>query len=530
MLLHAGQKSCSTDDKEYITQTLNQRMKWFSPMRWRNSDKMSGESKAEGLSVVQEFKKTDFEKIFNPRGVAVVGASSDPSKFGFIFYYGLKEAGANVYPVNPKEREILGDKVYPTVDQIPYEVDYALISIPADKVPKVIKDCGKKGVKAVGIFTAGYSENGTEDGRKRERELAEVAKRNAVRVIGPNCIGICCPKGRLVFFPGLPIVPGDVTFLSQSGGHAEEFSYKAEGWGIRFSKIVSFGNACDVTCEELLEYLGEDPETKIIGVYIEGTKNGRKFFEVLKRVAKQKPVVIWKGGETEAGVRATVSHTGSLAGSPSVWDAVIRQAGAIKVGDFEEFMDTICALEYLPVPRGRRAAIIGAGGGAAVSATDICEKNYLKVVPFSEETRKKLDAIIPPLGTNVKNPIDLSYFLVFNFSLMKDCVEIVAADPNIDILIAHISHLDMLIRLASTMMIEDAIFPTLIEIKKAMRRFPEKPAALVLSPSASLDVEMEKIKLREKLVNERFCVYPTMARAAKALANLAYLREVREMR
>ncbi|TDA33776.1 MAG: acetyl-CoA synthetase, partial [Hadesarchaea archaeon] len=308
----------------------------------------------------------DFDRVFHPRGVAVVGASSNPSKFGFIFYYGLKNSGAPVYPVNPNEREVLGDKCYPTVDAIPHQVDYAVISIPAPSVPKVIEDCGRKGVKAVSIYTAGYGEEGTEEGRRRERELAETARRSGVRVIGPNCIGIYCPKGRLSFFAGLPLLEGEVGFLSQSGGHAEELAYKAENWGVRFSKIVSFGNACDVTPEELLEYLGEDPDTRIIGMYIEGSRNGRRFFEVLRRVAARKPVVVWKGGETEAGARAVASHTGSLAGSVQVWRAALRQAGALQVEDFEEMVDVLSALRYLPLPKGRRVAVVGAGGGAGV--------------------------------------------------------------------------------------------------------------------------------------------------------------------
>ncbi len=470
----------------------------------------------------------DFDRVFNPRGIAVVGASNNPSKFGFIFYYGLKNSGGTVYPVNPKEKEVLGDKAYPSVDRIPYEVDYAVISIPAKGVPKVVEDCGKKGVKAVSIYTAGYSEEGTEEGKRREKELAEVAKRSRVRVIGPNCIGIYCPKGKLSFFAGLPLLSGDVAFLSQSGGHAEEFAYKAENWGIRFSKIVSFGNSCDVTCEELLEYLGEDPETKIIGIYIEGSKNGRKFFETLKEVAKKKPVVVWKGGETEAGVRAVASHTGSLAGSPLIWSAMIRQAGAVKVEDFEELADTICAFKYLPLPRGRRVAVVGAGGGAGVASTDVCEKNGLKVVPLREETRKKLGEIVPPLGTSVKNPVDLSYFVLFDFSMMKDCVEIVMEDPDVDMVIVHVSHFDMMMKALPTM--EEIVFKTLMEIKEVVKKFPEKPIAVVLSPESDFDLEIEKVKLRERLVREGLCVFASTVRAARALSNLAFLREARDRR
>lgn len=476
----------------------------------------------------ERMERGDFDLVFRPRGVAVVGASNNPSKFGFIFYYGLKNSGATVYPVNPKEEEVLGDKAYPTVDAIPHPVDYAVISIPAASVPKVIEDCGRKGVKAVSIYTAGYGEEGTEEGRRRERELAETARRSGVRVIGPNCIGVYCPKGRLSFFAGLPLWEGDVAFLSQSGGHAEEFAYKAENWGIGFSKIVSFGNSCDVTCEELLEYLEEDPDTKIIGMYVEGAKNGRKFFEVLKRTAAKKPVVVWKGGETEAGARAVASHTGSLAGSAQVWRAAIRQAGAIQVEDFEEMADVISALRLLPLPKGRRVAVVGAGGGAGVASTDACEKNGLRVAPLQEETMRKLERVVPPLGTSVKNPVDLSYFVLFNFSLMEECVKILAADPGIDMLIAHVSHLDMMMKALPTP--EEEVLRVLARIKKDMEEFPEKPLAVVLAVESDFEVQKKKVEVRERLVKSGMCVFPTTARAARALSHLAFLREVREKR
>jgi acyl-CoA synthetase (NDP forming) len=470
----------------------------------------------------------DFDRVFHPRGVAVVGASSNPSKFGFIFYYGLKNSGAPVYPVNPNEREVLGDKCYPTVDAIPHQVDYAVISIPAPSVPKVIEDCGRKGVKAVSIYTAGYGEEGTEEGRRRERELAETARRSGVRVIGPNCIGIYCPRGRLSFFAGLPLLEGEVGFLSQSGGHAEELAYKAENWGVRFSKIVSFGNACDVTPEELLEYLGEDPDTRIIGMYIEGSRNGRRFFEVLRRVAARKPVVVWKGGETEAGARAVASHTGSLAGSAQVWRAALRQAGALQVEDFEEMVDVLSALRYLHLPRGRRVAVVGAGGGAGVASTDACERNGLKVAPLREETMERLGRVVPPLGTSVRNPVDLSYFALFNFSLMEECVEILASDPGVDAIIAHVSHLDMMMKALPTP--EEEVLRVLARVKERMEAFPDKPLALVLAVESDFEVQKRKVEMRERLVRSGMCVFPTTARAARALSHLATLRELRERR
>ncbi|VUT24841.1 MAG: Succinyl-CoA ligase [ADP-forming] subunit alpha [Candidatus Methanolliviera sp. GoM_asphalt] len=465
---------------------------------------------------------SEFDRIFHPRGVAVVGVSSDPTKYGNMFFSGLIEADSNVYPVNLKEKEILGREAYPSIKDIPHDVDYAVISIPASGVPKVIEDCGKKGVKAVTIYTAEYSESGTKEGIKREKELVDAAKKANVRIIGPNCIGICCPSGRLSFFPGTPKEEGDVGFICQSGGHAEEFAYEAESWGITFSKIISYGNACDVNCEELLAYLAEDPETKIIGIYVEGVKDGRRFIDTLKDAASQKPIVVWKGGITKGGSRAVASHTGSLAGSPEIWSAVIKQSGAIMVNDRDEFADTLSAIRYLSRPSGERVGIVGTGGGASVASTDLCEMNGLSVPLLEEKTMEELGKIVPPLGTSVKNPVDLSYFLMQNFSLLEECTELVAGDPNVDILIVHIGHLGRMVKFRPSDI--EIIFEALIDTKEMMAdKFPKKPLVVILHPAGSMNVEIEKVKLKKRLVEEGICVYPSISRAARALSNLASL-------
>ncbi len=459
------------------------------------------------------------DRIFNPRGVALVGASNDVRKFGNIFFSALLETGANVYPVNLKKKKILDRNAYPSVKDIPYDVDYAIISIPLQGIPEVIEDCGKKGVKGVSIYTAGYGETGTEEGKKREEELAETAKKANVRIIGPNCLGICSPTGKLVFLPGIPMERGDVGFISQSGGHAEEFAYEAGSWGIRPSRIVSYGNGCDVSCEELLDYLVEDPETKVIGIYIEGVEDGRNFLNTLKEATKRKPVVVWKGGVTEGGGKAAASHTGSLAGSSKVWEAAIKQSGAIMVNDRDELADQISAIKYLIRPKGRRVGIVGAGGGASVASTDVCEMSGLEVPVLEEETMRKLRGMIPPMGTSVKNPVDISYFLIFDFPLLKECTEIVAGDEKVDIIVAHVSHFDVMVK--SIASIVEVIFETLVETKEIVDGY-KKPMAVVLQPGGSTDIEMEKVKLRKRLVEEGMCVFPSIYRAAKSLANLAF--------
>jgi acyl-CoA synthetase (NDP forming) len=457
------------------------------------------------------------DRIFNPRGVAVVGASNSVIKFGNIFLRGLIEAGADVYPVNLREKVILGLDAYPSVKDIPHRVDYAIISIPPEGLLQVIEDCGEKGVKGASIYTAGYRETGTEEGKKREEALAEMAKKADVRIIGPNCLGICAPAGKLIFLPGISMEEGDVGFISQSGGHAEEFAYEAESWGLRPSKIISYGNGCDVSCEEFLDYLAGDPETNIIGIYIEGVEDGKIFLNALKEATKRKPVVVWKGGVTERGGKAAASHTGSLAGSSRVWEAAIKQSGAISVRDRDELLDLISAIKYLIRPKGRRVAIVGAGGGASVASTDICEMSGLEVSTLEDKTMRELSKIIPPMGTSVKNPVDISYFLIFDFALLKECAEVVARDENVDMIVAHVSHFDVMAKYIP-FAVED-IFKTLIDTKE-IADGSEKPLAVVFQPEGSPDIEEEKLKLRRRLVDEGMCVFPSIYRAARALANL----------
>ncbi len=354
-------------------------------------------------------KLAEFEPIFFPKTHAVIGASNSMTKFGGRFIrtqinFGYK---GKFFPVNRDEPEIFGMKAYPRVTDIPEPVDFATILVPAPIVPQVLEECLAKGVKGAQIITAGFSER-DEEGIKLEKAIAATAKKG-IRVIGPNCFGIYCPRGGLTIPPGenLSKESGSVACISQSGGYGIRIPRRADGLGIRYSKLVSYGNSVDINECDLLEYFYEDPETKIITGYIEGVKDGPRFFELLKKVCKEKPVIIWKGGLTEGGARAVKSHTASLSGQAQVWDALFKQTGAVAVNGIDELMDTTMAFLKLPPIKGREFCVVGGGGGIGVAAADACEKAGLPLPVFPRELQQKLLGIVPAQGASVRNPVDV---------------------------------------------------------------------------------------------------------------------------
>ena len=385
----------------------------------------------------------ELDTMFYPRSVAVVGASASPirvwpirSPGGAGFVSRLRKAGfpGDIYPVNPKVTEVQGLKAYPNVKSIPAPVDLVIVAVPAPRVPEVLEDCITAGVKNVHIFSSGFSETGEEKGRQLEEKITEITQRGGLRVVGPNCMGVYVPTSLLAGWGPKPAGSGPVAFLSQSGGHGEFLIRYAQGLGIRFSKVVSFGNACGLQVLDFLEYLAEDPETGIITMYLEGIKDGNRVTQLIKTINRTKPVIIWKGGLTDSGSRAVVSHTGSLAGEERVWEAFFTQTGAIRVNSLEEIVDVVMALLYLAPPRGRRTLLVGGGGGNSVELADICSREGLEVPPLSHETRRRLAKFIPLAGNSIRNPLDV-WPVLENVDLLRRSVELAVADPVINLVI-----------------------------------------------------------------------------------------------
>lgn len=348
-----------------------------------------------------------FDFFFCPQSVAVIGASRNEEKLGHgvlknLLQYGYK---GKVYPINPKADEVLGLRAYPSVLDVPGEIDMAVVVVPAPIVARVLEECGQKGVQGVVIITAGFREVGGQ-GLKEEKRLAEIASRYGMRIIGPNCLGLIDTLCSLnaTFSPSMP-KRGDIAIMSQSGALLVAILDWAVAQEVGFSRVVSLGNKADVDEVDILEAWGEDPYSKVIAAYLEGVDDGRRFMEVARRVTPKMPVVVIKAGTTEAGARAVSSHTGSLAGSEKAYDAALRQSGIVRANSMEDLFDYAFAFSQQPLLQGNRIAIVTNGGGAGIMASDEVERVGLKMASLSRETIERLRERLPP-EANIYNPVD----------------------------------------------------------------------------------------------------------------------------
>lgn len=353
------------------------------------------------------------DRIFHPRAVAVVGVPSKPSPGRMMgFYASLLEAGfpeiGGLYPVNPKMDEIDGVRCYPTLLDTPDPVDHVISQVPAAVVPQLVDQCVAKKVRSIHFFTAGFSETGDKEMAATEQRMIEKLRNAGIRAIGPNCMGLYVPASRLAFMSGFPMESGNVFLLSQSGANAGEIVHELTARGIRFSKAVSYGNGSDLRANDFLDYAASDPETEVVAAYIEGVSDGRAFFEALERCARVKPVVVLKGGRTQSGSNAAHSHTGSLTGSIEVFDAVCRQTGAVRAETIDELHDLVVAASTNTRHiTGRGVALFGGGGGGfAVLSADAIDREGLTLPQMPQSAVDRMREYIPVAGSSVNNPID----------------------------------------------------------------------------------------------------------------------------
>ncbi len=458
--------------------------------------------------------KEALDKILMPGSVAVIGASTDPFKWGYMLLNAVKQSGfeGDIYPINPKADEIQGLRCYASVRDVPGDVDMALVVVPARFVPGVFEDMKAKGVKGAVVITSGFSETG-EEGRQMIRQILETAK-GSTRFIGPNCMGVTSSKARLsaLMIPFLH-ESGDVAFISQSGGYGLQLYLRASAMGVGIGKFVSSGNESDLKGWNYLEYFGQDDDTDIIAMYIEGLKEGRKWYEAAKRVTPSKPIVAIKVGVTEAGSKAAASHTGSIAGSDKIYDAAFRQAGVIRAYDAAEMFDFVKGLLYCPLPQGPNIGIVSNSGGVAVETADRLIENGLNVPTFSEEAQGEVMKLIPAFG-NPKNPVDLTATL--NMNSFLNVPDIVLKQPEI--------HGMITISLGTSII--KTMFPDVPEedlegmyewingtLLKTYKKY-DKPV-IVIDPAA--DVAGASAKILEK---EKVPVYTTPERAADVMGVL----------
>jgi acetyl coenzyme A synthetase (ADP forming)-like protein len=348
------------------------------------------------------------DSFFKPSSVAVIGASREQGKLGYEILRNILEAGfkGGLYPINPKADEILGLKCYRSVKDVPHEVELAIVVVPARLVPSVMSDCAEKGVKAAVVISGGFSEIGPA-GEELERQLVEISRRAGIRIIGPNCQGVISTSAGLCASWPLVKVRGHVSVISQSGTIGAALGCWASQEQVGIDKLVALGNKCDVDEIELLEYFAKDPQTKVIALYMEGVRDGRRFLEVARNAAREKPIVVLKGGRTRKGAEAVLSHTRSIAGSDAIFDLAFKQAGAIRVFDVEEMYDACKGFASLPLPAGPNVIIITSSGGSGILATDACEELGLNVIELPADVRHLLKEKLPQECV-LRNPLDLT--------------------------------------------------------------------------------------------------------------------------
>jgi len=469
------------------------------------------------------------DAIFHPRSVAVVGASPwsyGAGGAGAGYLLSLREMGCPaVYPVNPKHEEIEGFACYASLGDIDGPVDHVISALPARAVPRLVEDCIAKGVRTLHLFTAGFKETGEETLADAESDIAAAATRAGIRVLGPNCMGLYVPSAGLSFIMGFPTEPGPVAMISQSGTNAGEFVRGASRRGIRFSKVVSYGNAADIDESELLEYLAADAESEIISCYIEGVKDGRRFFKALKRAAAARPVIILKGGRTEAGQRAAKSHTGSLAGSAEVFSALCRQAGAFQVSNLEEMADLAVAFRFGAVPADNRVAVVAGGGGISVAAADEVDGAGLLCPALPEETQRRLLEFIPAAGSSVRNPIDA--FISFDPGKLGDTICVVGEADNIDAVIVQMDFTSPGFAMSPLTKGPDTAITALVDAIAEAGAASGKPSIIVSHEKLDVDTVRHTALFQENCWRAGMPVYPTAGRAAAATAALLRWKETR---
>lgn len=462
----------------------------------------------------------DLTRLFRPRSVAVAGASTNVDSAGQDYLNSLKAFGFQgpVYPINPKAEEIAGFRAYPSLAGVPGDVDLVISCLPAGAVLDLIGQCAERHVQFLHLFTGRFSETGDAAAAELEREIERQAKAAGVRILGPNGMGVYHPAGAIAFRPDLPRAGGSVAFLSQSGNNAVEVTIRGAARGLRFGKVANYGNGMDLTPGLLLSYLAGDPETEVIGAYVEGVADGRGFFEGLRAAAAKKTVIIHKAGRTGAGARSAASHTAALAGSVELWPAALSQAGAIEARNQEQLLDLMVGASLLrPGPRRRRVAVVGGGGGRSVQSADACEENGLDVVPLPAAVREQCRVRAPQLAEWVGNPVDQSILAGSGLS-SNGLLQLMLESGEYDLAIANVG--------------EDWFFGR-PEAGARLRHACERlasiaaqsaiPVAVVLGATENpIGWQRELVDaVREAFVVAGVAVYPSVERAAWTLGRLA---------
>jgi len=415
------------------------------------------------------------DKFFEPKSVVIIGASATPHKPGNDV---IKNILANEYPgrlylVNPRGGEILGIEVYPSIQELPKEIDLAIIILPAHLNPQAIRECASKGIKAVVLAAGGFSEVDGKGQALQEKTIAAV-RETGVRVIGPNTSGHTSTPHHFTssFFPLGKVPRGPISYLTQTGNfatHTMRYIMSAEHFGV--ARFVGLGNKIDIDEAEVLGYLGEDPETKAIFIYLESLKRPAQFLEIARQVTRSKPVILLKGGATSEGARAARAHTAALATDDRILDGALKKAGIVRIHRYSHLVLAAKAISAMPLPKGNRVSFLAPSGGMLVTLTDLCRRNLDLIVPDLEDaSTRRLQEMSPPF-IRMRNPVDIWPSAALNGveQAYKEGMEIVLKDPNIDAVVAIL------------LLTEDTGIPSLDFVVELAERYPEKPIYVTFS-------------------------------------------------
>jgi len=456
--------------------------------------------------------KVDFNKLnraFNPKTLAVIG---DNNRNGYQWLRSQSTFMGKLYSVQINAESIEGIKAlgvpnYTSLLDIPEPVDLVIISVPRAAVPQILEDCIRKEVAAAHMFTAGFGETDTEEGIKAEAWFRQRAEESNLHIIGPNCMGVFNPRiGLRQFSDQYSGTYGSLGIISQSGGHAVNMSLLAHMQGLEVNKSVSFGNGTVLDSTDFLEYFAQDPEIKVIAMYLEGIKDGDRFLKILRETSLLKPVVIWKGGRTEEGGRAISSHTGSLAVPQAIWEAMVRQCGALSAVEMEDLIDTANTLTHLPPVRGLRVGVTGGSGGQSVNIADTFSEAGLSLPRLAEESYNQLREFYNIIGGGYLNPIDTGNPNRFE---MARIVEILARDPNID---------NVVILSLARMLNMNGRLDHFVEMTADLKGKTDKPIISIINYHSMEEIPLVREAIR-KFQERGIPLFPSIERGAKALKN-----------
>lgn len=461
-----------------------------------------------------------YEPLFRPKTVAVVGASTKGTALPNVFIRRIREFGYDgaIYPIHPTAREIDGLPAYKSLGETPEPIDYAYIAIAAAQVPPLLVG-GKGRVRFAQVISSGFGE--VDEGKALQDALAVSARTGGMRLIGPNCLGIYTPRGRVTFAEIGPRDVGEVGVISQSGGLGTDIIRRGLNRGLKFSGLITVGNCADITPTDILEFYLADPQTRVIGVYIETAKDGRRLFETLRDARARKPVVILKGGRTQQGLAAAASHTGSLAGDDRIWVALSKQTGCVMVDTLDQFIDTLLIFQALAPHAARpthRVALFGNGGGTSVLATDYFARLGLDVLPFERAAIDALATMKLPPGTSITNPVDcpVGTLQQDDGRVAEKILDVIYEHGNPDALVMHLN-LSAFVGRTKKEVLDNLVDAAL----RVQARHPGKAHfVLVLRSDGEPTLEERKREFRARAVSLGIPVYDEMANAGHALAAL----------